>query len=98
MSYHTHLDGVEERGSVAVAAELRRLDKFADAARIADAADRLLRSEGNPQLRNIHCDCKDGTLMLWGSVKDHEQKQQAREMVQKLPGVTFVVDVVTIDP
>ena len=48
--------------------------------------------------QSIHAKAKNGTLVLTGSVKTSEQKQQAEKLAKKVPNVQQVVNELEVDP
>ena len=48
--------------------------------------------------QSIHAKAKNGTLVLTGSVKTSEQKQQAEKLAKKVPNVQQVVNELEVEP
>lgn len=59
----------------------------ASQARVADLAERCLRSKPYPALRNISCEYLNGVLVLRGCVETYYLKQVAQAAVARLEGV-----------
>lgn len=52
----------------------------------AEVASRLAAS-GYPSLRNVHCQCRDGVMVLSGTVRSYYLKQMAQTVAGKTDGV-----------
>jgi hyperosmotically inducible protein len=48
--------------------------------------------------QSIHCDAKNGTLVLKGTVKTARQKKEAEDLAKKVPNVQQVVNEIEVKP
>ena len=72
--------------------------KPARAVRVAQLAERQLRSSPYLALRKVTCDCRGGSLVLRGCLPSYYLKQMAQTAVAHLDGVQQVVNRIEVRP
>lgn len=63
---------------------------------IEDNYKAMIKAHASLNDQSIHCDAKNGTLVLKGSVKTARQKKEAEDLAKKVPNVQQVVNEIEI--